>query len=381
VLGLDGLRRLNITLALTCSSFPLSTEIEKLIYQCSQCSGGMKTEPISLETSGEPVFFKARPMAYGLMEPVKKTLDGMVTDGIIEPVDSSVWGTPIVIAMKSNGQPRICGDYKVTLNPVLKKTACTTGDVEDMFTCLNGSSLFSKIDLSNAFLQVPLEEKSRECTTINTKWGLFRFKFLPFGLTVSPGIFQRVIDKLIHGLSGVRAYQDDLLVFGSSSEEHDSRLKALLMRLYQHNVKINSTKSVFKVPRIKYLGYYVDGHGISPDKDRIIAVSQASKPTTAAQLQSFLGFIQYYSKFIPQFSTTALPLFELLSQSTFKWSSNHEQAYNALVKMVTSDCTLKTFNPRLESQLTVDASEFGVGAVLEQQGHPVIYISQTSIQI
>jgi hypothetical protein len=217
VLGLDGLRRLNIAISLTCSNLHLPLEVENLIVQCSQSRGGIKIEPVHLEVVGEPVFLKARTMAYGLMDVVKKTLDDLVTDGILEPVNCSAWATPIVIALKSNGQPRICGDYKVTINPLLKKTACTTQEIEDMFTSLHGSTIFSKIDLTNAFLQVPLDDKSKEYTTINTKWGLFRYNSLPFGLTVSPGIFQMVIDKVIDGLSGVRAYQDDVIVYGSST--------------------------------------------------------------------------------------------------------------------------------------------------------------------
>ena len=108
-----------------------------------------------------------------------------------------------------------------------------------MFADLQGSTWFSKIDLQNAFLQTPLDAVSKEITTINIKWGLYQFNFLPFGLTASRGLFQRTMDEIIMGLKGVKTYQDDLLVYGSSRPDHDMRLQKLLQRLVEANVTIN----------------------------------------------------------------------------------------------------------------------------------------------
>ena len=106
--------------------------------------------------------------------------------------------------------------------------------------------------MTNAFLQIPLNDESKEITTINTIWGLFHYNFLPFGLNISPGIFQQTMDAIIKDLKGVKSYQDDLLVYGRTKEEHDQRLLKLLERLSDYNVKINSKKSIFGVNQVTW---------------------------------------------------------------------------------------------------------------------------------
>lgn len=257
----------------------LPPAISKLIQRTAANTGGIKVQPATLEVTCEPIFRKARPVPFGLQSAVKQNIEELVQKGILLPVHSSSWA-------------RICGDYRVTVNPHLKQTATTTRQVEDMFEGLNGSIVFSKVDLTNAFLQVPLDTRSKELTTIHTIWGLYQYQFLPFGLTISPGIFQSVIDGIIQDLPGVRSYQDDIIVYGNSQQQHDDRLYQLLDALNDSNVQINQKKSVFSVPSLTYLGYSIDGDGIHPNLERIRAVQKAPKPTTAKQLQSFLGFAQ-----------------------------------------------------------------------------------------
>ncbi|VDP96487.1 unnamed protein product, partial [Echinostoma caproni] len=211
--------------------------------------GGMKVRPAKLEVEGEPVFLKRRVIPYGQREGVLKALEKMEHDGILTRVTSSAWATPIVIAMKSDGKtPRICGDYRLTLNPRLRKCATTTMEPEDFMKALHGSTYFSKIDLADAYLQIPLDPACRQFTTINTPWGLYQYNFLPFGLHTSSGIFQAAIDEVIHGLDGVLAYQDDIIVFGATKAEHDDRLTNLLERFAQKNVSIRASKCMFSSP-------------------------------------------------------------------------------------------------------------------------------------
>ena len=191
VLGLDGLRALNVQVALNIHQQPpLPEDIKYLIVQCANNRGGMKIDPIHLETTGDPIFMKTRPLAFGMRAAVRSKLDEMIQDGVLESLSTARWATPIVTVLKPDGKPRICGDYRITVNPHLQQTASTTPDVESMFEGLSGRAYFSKLDLSNAFHQIPLDEVSSNLTTINTIWGLFRYRFLPFGLNVSPGVFQ-----------------------------------------------------------------------------------------------------------------------------------------------------------------------------------------------
>lgn len=147
---------------------------------------------------------------------------------------------------------------------VLHGLTTTTLDVEAIFEGLPGNTHFFKVDLSNAFHLVLLDDSNSELTTINTIWGLPLLVF-PFGLNVSLSKFQAFIDGVIAGLTGVRAYQDDIIVVGSSKTAHDNNLRQLLRSLQQHNVKINVRKSTFGVNKVKYLGYVLDGQSTSPD--------------------------------------------------------------------------------------------------------------------
>ena len=383
VLGLDSLRALKVDVVLQTSAAPSesntaapSSEISTLIHQCSLNQGGIKIDPVHLETRGDPRFLKARPMAFGLRDAVHKNLQDLVSDGILRAVSSSVWATPIVTPLKANGQPRICGDFRLTVNPSLLQTATTTPEVEEMFQGLQGSSFFSKVDLTNAFLQIPLDEQSKQLTTINTTWGLYQYQFLPFGLHASSGIFQSVINRILAGLRGVRAYQDDIFVFGETKEQHDHNLSKLLQTLKRFNVRINAKKSEFSVRRLRYLGYIVDGEGISADMDRIHAVKLSPRPTTGEQLRSFLGFAQYYSKFVPVFSEIASKLFDQTKVDKLNWTKELDEAYNQLLNALVSSRVLRSFQINLPSVLVVDASQHAIGAVLEQQNHPVLCISR-----
>jgi transposase InsO family protein len=377
VLGLDGLRALNVELVLNSrTSSNLSAEISKLIASCSNCKGGMNVPPVHLEVDSEPIFRKARPVPLGLRPAVESQLNAMESSGVLVRVPSSAWATPIVTPLKTNGVPRICGDFRVTVNTRLRQAATTTWDVDEMFQGLEGCKVFSKIDLTNAFLQVPLDEESQCLTTINTMWGLFRYRFLPFGLSVSPAVFQQVINGCLEGLPGVRSFQDDILVFGETMEQHESRLLHLLHLLLKFNIQINANKSVFCAKKIKYLGYYIDGRGISPDAERIGALQKAPKPATVQATRSFLGFVQYYAKFVPHFATLAKPLFDLISEDSFSWGDKEDQCYDELVYAILNGKVLASYQPGAYSELICDASDWAIGAVLEQGGRPVICVSR-----
>jgi hypothetical protein len=338
----------------------------------------MKVEPVHLDVGASPVFMKARSLAFGLRPAVENNLRSLVADGILRPVKSSSWATPIVVVPKpSDARVRICGDYRITVNRHIKQTGTTTLEVDDMFLGMQGCKFFSKLDLSNAFLQVPLDEPSKEVTTINTMFGLFQYNFLPFGLNVWPGIFQRAIDEVLAGRPNVRSYQDDIIIFTKSRADHYQVLVELLTVLQARNVCINAKKSIICADRIRYLGYYLDGKGISPDVERIRALKEAPVPSTPEKLKSFLGFVQYYSKFVPGFADVARPLFDLLSEKhNFRWSSTAEKAYKDLLSSVINGKVLTSFQTGVELELVVDASEYAIGAVLEQHQQPVICVSQ-----
>ncbi|CAH8507896.1 unnamed protein product [Schistosoma haematobium] len=216
ILGFKNLKRPKVEL-----SFPVSKEnsdalLRDLIAICAKCSGGMKIQPIKLQLQGDPVFLKRRIIPYGLREAVHKTLNDLCAKAIIEPIQSSAWGTPMVTPLKSDGKtPRICGDYRLTLNSRSLKQTCTTVEAEDILNRLHGSKVFSKVDLRDAYLQIPLDHFSSILTTINTPFGLFKYNFPPFGLSCSPAIFQEVMNEVVSDLEAVKRLHKYL--FGKKS--------------------------------------------------------------------------------------------------------------------------------------------------------------------
>jgi len=378
VLGLDNLKLLKIDLS-TClntsnSSIPGHLEIK--IAQCGTNSGGMRISPVELEYSGDPVFCKSRQISYGLRDAVESGLNELVKNKILSPVKSSCWATPIVTPLKSNGTPRICGDYRITVNPRLLQRASTLPEPEDIFAQFHGSKYFSRIDLKDAFLQIPLHENSKELTTINTPFGLYQYNYLPFGLTTSPSIFQSIIDNSINDLSCTVAYQDDIIVFSATKDQHVAQLDKVIDRLLSYNIKINITKSVFCVNSLTYLGYKVSADGIKPDESKYKSITEAPIPSCHKELRTFLGCIQYYSRFISNFAKVAEPLYELLNLENFSWTNNHESARQSLLAAITSSPTLSSYRFDAPADIICDASQHAIGAVLEQQGKPVMFISR-----
>ena len=284
---------------------------------------------ILVESDATPRFSKARSVPYAYQELVEKELDRLVSEGILEPVEFSEWASPIVPVLKSDKKSvRVCGDFKQTINPVSRLDRYPIPRVEDLFTSLSGSKVFSKIDLSQAYQQVPLEEGSRQYVVINTQKGLFRYTRLPFGVSSAPGIFQRVMESLMQGLPGVTVYIDDILVAGTTEEEHLKRLEDVLTRLERAGLRAQKSKCQFMKASVTFLGHRVDADGIHPLPEKVEAVVKAPTPRNLKELKSFLGLLSYYSKFLPNLSSVLAPLYCLLRKDArWKWSVEEEKAF------------------------------------------------------
>ena len=187
---------------------------------------------IYVDPEATPRFHRARSVPYALRDKVEQELKRLQDEGILEPVEISEWAAPIVPVLKRDkNSVRICGDFRLTVNPVSKLDKYPIPRVEDLFASLRKGQYFTKIDLSQAYTQLPLEEESKRFVVINTQRGLFRYTRLPFGIASAPGIFQRVIESLLQGINGVVAYLDDILVTGSTETEHLTALEEVLSRL------------------------------------------------------------------------------------------------------------------------------------------------------
>ena len=155
---------------------------------------------------------KARPVPYAIRPKVDQEIDRLVKEGILEPIEHSDFGSPVVPVLKKNGQIRICGDYKLTLNPCLQTDPYPLPRVEDLFQKLGGNRLWAKVDLSHAFQQCELDAESLNLVAITTQKGLFQYTRTPYGISLGPSKFQKLVDNVLAGINGVVALLDDVVV-------------------------------------------------------------------------------------------------------------------------------------------------------------------------
>ena len=319
-----------------------------------------------------------------MKEMVEKELHRLENLGVIKPVKSSKWAAPIVPVLKSDRKSiRICGDYKLTANRASRLEQYPIPKVADMFSTLAGGITFTKLDMSQAYQQLALDDSSKEVVTINTHKGLFCYQRLPFGVSSAPGIFQRTMESLLQGIPRVLVYLDDILITGASQEEHMANLKGVLSRLNKAGPRLHKDKCEFMVPVVKYLGHVIDAKGLHPAADKLKAVREAPTPQNVTELKAYLGLLSYYSKFLPNMAITLAPFYQLLRNNVkWQWTPSEAKAFQASKELLTSDSLLVHYDPTKELTLMCDASPYGVGAVLSQideQGieKPVAYASRT----
>lgn len=185
---------------------------------------------VHVREGARPVFMRARPLAYALREPVERALAQLQRDGILSPVERSDWATPIVPIVKKDGNIRICADYKLTLNKVIEVDRYPLPRVEELLLRLRGGKHFSKIDLSQAYAQFELDD-TKKYTVINTHKGLFMYNRLVYGLSSSPGIFQRRLEQLFADIPQVGVFLDDIIITGPNKESHMRNLCKVFDRL------------------------------------------------------------------------------------------------------------------------------------------------------
>ncbi|XP_055922791.1 uncharacterized protein K02A2.6-like [Eupeodes corollae] len=236
---------------------------------------GTINEPYDIKLEDDAVPFAIhtpRRVPIPLLSNLKKQLDDMVLQGVIEPVDKPTdWCAPMVITSKKNGDIRVCVEL-TRLNKFVKRERHPMPSVEHTLGQLTGAKIFSKLDANSGFWQIKLTEESKLLTTFITPFGRFCYNRLPFGITSAPQHYQKRMSSIVRGLEGILCQMDDILVWGSSVNEHDKRLRLVLQLLQISGVTLNDAKCQFGVQRIKFLVHILDEDGVHTDGDRIIAI-------------------------------------------------------------------------------------------------------------
>ncbi|XP_063534911.1 uncharacterized protein K02A2.6-like [Cydia strobilella] len=336
---------------------------------------------IHLREGARPVFLRARPLAYALRTPVERALEQLVRDGVLTPVDRSDWATPIVPVVKKDGNVRICADYKLTLNRMLEVDRYPLPRVDDLLARLYGGKRFSKIDLSQAYAQFELDD-SRKYTVINTHKGLFRYNRLVYGLSSSPGIFQRRLEQMFADLPHVGVFLDDVIITGSNTESHIDNLVKVFERLQAYGLRVKKEKCAFFAKSINYLGHVISEDGIHTCPEKVKAIEAAPAPRNVSELRAFIGMVMYYAKFVGNVSSIMAPLYNLLKSGVkFVWDRECQAAFKQIKRALGSSQVLTHYSEELPLILTCDASGVGVASVIshvtEHGERPVAYASRT----
>ena len=320
-----------------------------------------------------------------LLGKVEAELDKMVNLDVIEPVDTPTdWCAPLVVVPKPNGNVRLCVDL-TKLNKSVKREAYAMPSVEETLSKISQGCVFSKLDANSGFHQIPLDSESSELTAFITPFGRFKFKRLPYGITSAPEYFQKRMDKILQGLPGVLCHMDDILIWGRNKAEHDARLNAVLERLSQANLTLNSEKFEFARAQIEYLGQIVDSSvgGLRKDPAKVKAIVEMETPRNVADVRRFLGMVNQLMKFVPNLAEKTKPLRDLLCKDKdWIWGPDQENSFNVLKKDLASPEILVLYSPDRETVVSADSSSFGLGAVLLQRQangllHPVAYASRS----
>uniref|UniRef100_A0A914XL16 RNA-directed DNA polymerase n=1 Tax=Plectus sambesii TaxID=2011161 RepID=A0A914XL16_9BILA len=340
---------------------------------------------LHLRPDARPRFFKPRLVPFARLQPTKEELQRNVDMGVLEKIDLNKWGyaAPIVVVAKPNGKVRICGDFKVTVNQQIHVDEHAIPTIDEIFTKMNGGEKFSNLDLADAYLQVELEEDSKDLLAINTPFGLYRYNRMPFGIASAPAIFQRIMDQLLADVPYCAAYLDHILISGRTEEEHIATLDKVLGRLQDAGFKCNREKCSFFKNEVKYLGHIISAEGKRPDAGKTSAILKMPAPTSADEVSSFLGKINFYSRFLSDYTDLCAPLYELKKKGKkFAWSKLCQNNFDQLKSALAKATCLVHYDPKLPLLLATDASSYGVGAVLSHRysdgiEKPIAFASKT----
>ena len=254
--------------------------------------------------------------------------------------------------------------------------------ISDCVEKVGQAKFITKIDLLRGYYQIPLSERAKRISAFCTADGFYQFNVMPFGLRNRPSTFQRLANKLVHGLEGCAVYLDDLIIYADNWPQHVQRLTNLLKRLQEANLTVNLTKSEFAKATLNYLGFEVGRGQIKPLEAKIKAVHEFAVPRTRKQLRRFLGMINFYRNFCPNLSEILAPLTSLTSpNAVFSWSDQCQAAFEKAKSILGSAPVLQI--PRFDRpfKLRTDASQLGAGALLYQTDdlgieHPIAYYSK-----
>lgn len=383
ILGLNTCRELNLVqLVLAVGTEKEDNEKQKILKEFSDIFDGVGCMPgehrIQINTNINPVVHAPRKLPEPLKNDIKCKLDEMTMQGIISKVEGPTdWVNSMTVVRKPNGDLRLCLDPK-DLNKAIKREYFPLPTLDEITAKLGGSKFFSTVDAKQGFWQLKLAKDCTDLLTFNTAFGRYKFLRLPYGITSASEVFHKKMYEHFDDIEGVCLFVDDLLIYGKTKQEHDERLKKVLQRCREINLKLNQKKCKFCLTEITYLGHKITQKGIYPDPTRTSAILNMPRPQNVKDVERFLGLITYVGRFIPNLSDKSHKLRELLKKDTeWHWSNVHEETFKNLKSLLSKAPVLQYYSLEKPVVISVDSSKDGLGACILQNGLPVTYASRT----
>ncbi|XP_030854482.1 uncharacterized protein K02A2.6-like [Strongylocentrotus purpuratus] len=337
---------------------------------------------ITLREDAHPVQHACRKVPFPLKDKLKDELDKMERMDVITRVDEPTdWVSSLVVVMKKNGQLRVCLDPR-DLNRAIKREHYQLPSRAEITAHFAGAKYFSKLDASSGFWQIQLDDESSKLCTFITPYGRYKFLRLPFGICSAPEVYHKIVHQLFAHIPGVNTMMDDVIVWGTTQQEHDDRLREVLSIVRKMNLKLNKDKCEFNVKKLTFIGDLISDQGVQPDPKKVSAILNIERPKCRKDVQRFLGMINYQGKFIPDLSTKSAALRHLLDKkNVWTWDHAQEDAWNQLKQTLIQEPVLHFYDSKKPTKLSADASKDGIGAVLLQQYDqdwvPIAYASRS----
>jgi hypothetical protein len=360
-------------------------EVKQLLHKYSDvisdkpgCTDYVKHK-IILKPNATVVNARPYKMSLEMQNKLKVEIESLLAEGLIEKSESE-WASPVIVVPKPDKTIRAVIDFRAA-NKQFVGNSFPLPLIDDLISKIGQSKFLTKFDLSKGFYQIPLAEESKIYTAFCTPFGLYQWLRLPFGLKTSPAQFQSLMQKVLEGLDFCGVFIDDIVIGSETWEEHMVHVATVLDRLLKAKLTVKLVKSYFACSEIDYCGHKVGNGQISPREIKVKALLNMPRPENKKQLQSFLGSVNYYQRYIPKFAELVYPLTNLLRKKVaFVWNDFTENSYQTLKTLLAKEPILRIADYNKPFYIFTDASNVAVSSVLTQcddQGlyHPISFLS------
>jgi hypothetical protein len=320
-------------------------------------------------------------MSLNELTALKRYLADNLSKGFIVPSDAP-YTSPVLFVKKKDQSLRFCIDYR-KLNSITRKDGYPLPLIDETLQEISKAKVMTKLDIRQAFHRIRMAEGSEDLTTFRTRYGSYKCKVLPFGLTNGPATFQRYMNEVLFEFLDdfCTVFMDDILIYSANEEEHQQHVRKVLRRLREAGLTADIRKCEFHVTQTRFLGFIVSTNGIAPDPAKISVMASWGRPNTVRGVLSFLGVCNFYRRFVKNYGRIARPLQKLTRKNIpFRWTAKCEAAFEKLKTAMVTAPVLMYYDPTLKTRIETDASDGVVAGQMLQlfpdgEWHPIAYYS------